>query len=70
MMVAGIASLAFFNWQPEMQTFPDGTEVEMRLTEALNKLRLDRGLQPLTSSADLTFIARRHSKDMATRKLQ
>ncbi len=68
MMVAGIASLAFFNWQPPMQTLPDGTEAEMRLTEEINALRLEKGLVPLTASTDITLVARQHSKDMATRK--
>ncbi len=62
--------MAFFNWQPSIQTFPDGTEAEMRLAEEINKLRVDRGLQPLIASADLTLVAREHSKDMATRKFK
>lgn len=68
MMIAGIASLAFFNWQPEIQTLLDGTEAEMRLTEEINTLRTAQGLPPLIVSTDLTLIARQHSRDMATRK--
>lgn len=68
MMVAGIASLAFFNWQPSLQSLPDGAEAEMRLTEEINALRFERNLPPLTASAGLTLVARQHSKDMATRR--
>lgn len=70
MMVAGIASLGFFNWQPSSHILPEGTEAEMRLTEEINRLRVEKGLQPLTASADLSLIAREHSRDMATRKFK
>jgi uncharacterized protein YkwD len=52
---------------PSSIQFPDVSSIEKDLFEMINRERADRGLKPLSSSRELTLMARNHSQDMASR---
>jgi uncharacterized protein YkwD len=57
----GVIKLAY--QVQDSQYDPDG---EMRLLDLLNQTRLQSGLRPLWMGGSLRFVARAHSRDMAT----